>query len=67
MLIKEKNMKNLKKMGFAVEVYYKDATISTKYFGINQYNKANNYFNKMNNTANKDVHKVKAKITQVLY
>ena len=55
------------KMGYAIEVKYKDGSVYTKYFSINQLQKATNYFNKMNNSINKNVHKVLSKIAQVVY
>ena len=55
------------KMGYAIEVKYKDGSVTTRYFPINQLQKATNYFNKMNNTIDKNVHKVLSKISQVIY
>ena len=60
-------MDNILKMGYAIEVKYKDGTIYTKYFGIKQLQKATNYFNKVNNSIDKNVHKVKSKIAKVIY
>ena len=60
-------MKNIMKMGYAIEVKYKDGSVYTKYFSINQLQKATNYFNKMNNSINRNVHKVLSKIAQVVY
>ena len=60
-------MENIMKMGYAIEVKYKDGSVSTKYFPINQLQKATNYFNKMNNTIDKDIYKVLSKIAQVNY
>ena len=60
-------MENILKMGYAIEVKYKDGSIYTKYFDIKQLQKATNYFNKVNNSVDKDVHKVTTKIAQVAY
>ena len=60
-------MENVLKMGYAIEVKYKDGSVYTKYFAINQLQKATNYFNKMNNSIDKNVHKVMSKIAQVAY
>ena len=60
-------MENILKMGYAIEVKYKDGSVYTKYFGIKQLQKATNYFNKVNNSVDKDVHKVTTKIAQVAY
>lgn len=60
-------MDNIMKMGYAIEVKYKDGSVTTRYFPINQLQKATNYFNKMNNTIDKNVHKVLSKISQVIY
>ena len=60
-------MENILKMGYAIEVKYKDGSVYTKYFPINQLQKATNYFNKANNSVYKDVHKVATKIAQVAY
>ena len=54
-------------MGYAIEVKYKDGSVYTKYFGIKQLQKATNYFNKMNNSVDKNIHKVKSKITKVIF
>ena len=40
---------------------------SSKFFTINQLQKANNYFDKMNNSTDKNVWKVTSKIAQVVY
>ena len=61
------SMENILKMGYAIEVKYKDGSIYTKYFDIKQLQKATNYFNKVNNSVDKDVHKVTTKIAQVAY
>ena len=60
-------MENIMKKGYAIEVKYKDGSVYTKYFAINQLQKATNYFNKMNNSIDKNVHKVMSKIAQVAY
>ena len=60
-------MENILKMGYAIEVKYKDGSVYTKYFGIKQLQKATNYFNKVNNSIDKDVHKVTSKIAQVTF
>ena len=60
-------MENVLKMGYAIEVKYKDGSVYTKYFAINQLQKATNYFNKMNNSIDKNVHKVKSKISKVIF
>ena len=60
-------MENILKMGYAIEVKYKDGSVYTKYFGIKQLQKATTYFNKMNNSINKNVHKVVSKIAQVTF
>ena len=60
-------MDNILKMGYAIEVKYKDGSVYTKYFGIKQLQKATNYFNKMNNSIDKNIHKVKSKITKVIF
>ena len=60
-------MDNILKMGYAIEVKYKDGSVYTKYFGIKQLQKATNYFNKVNNSIDKDVHKVVSKISQVTF
>ena len=54
-------------MGYAVEVTYKNGDKSSKFFTINQLQKATNYFNKMNNSIDKNVHKVATKIAQVSF
>ena len=61
------SMENILKMGYAIEVKYKDGSVYTKYFPINQLQKATNYFNKMNNSIDKNVHKVVSKISQVTF
>ena len=60
-------MDNILKMGYAIEVKYKDGTIYTKYFGFKQLQKATNYFIKVNYSIDKNVHKVTSKIAQVAY
>ena len=60
-------MDNILKMGYAIEVKYKDGSVYTKYFGIKQLQKATNYFNKMNNSIDKNVWKVTSKISQVIF
>ena len=60
-------MENILKMGYAIEVKYKDGSIYSKDFGIKQLQKATNYFNKMNNSIDKNVHKVVSKISQVTF
>ena len=60
-------MENILKMGYAIEVKYKDGSVYTKYFGIKQLQKATNYFNKMNNSIDKNVYKVMSKIAQVSF
>ena len=60
-------MENILKMGYAIVVKYKDGSVYTKYFGIKQLQKATNYFNKMNNSIDKNVHKVKSKISKVIF
>ena len=60
-------MENILKMGYAIEVKYKDGSIYTKYFGIKQLQKATNYFNKMNNSIDENVQKVKSKIAKVIF
>ena len=59
-------MENIMKMGYAVEVTFKDGNKQTRYFGIKQLQKATNYFNKMKNYIDKNVHKVKSKIAKVI-
>ena len=53
--------------GYAVEVTYKDGSVHTKYFTAKNLKKATNYFNKMNNSIDKNVHKVKSKISKVIF
>ena len=60
-------MENVLKMGYAIEVKYKDGSVYTKYFAINQLQKATNYFNKMNNSIDKNIHKVKSKISKAIF
>ena len=60
-------MENIIKMGYAVEVTFKDGNKQTRYFGIKQLQKATNFFNKMNNSVDKNIHKVKSKITKVIF
>ena len=60
-------MENIMKKGYAIEVKYKDGSVYTKYFAINQLQKATNYFNKMNNSIDKNIHKVKSKIAKVIF
>ena len=55
------------KMGYEIEVIYKNGDKSSKFFPINQLQKATNYFNKMNNSIDKDVHKVMSKISKVIF
>lgn len=58
-------MENIMKMGYQIEVIYKNGDKTSKYFGIHQIASATNYFNKMNKSIDKNVHKVYSKITQV--
>ena len=60
-------MENILKMGYEIEVTYKNGDKSSKFFPINQLQKATNYFNKMNNSIDKNVYKVMSKIAQVAY
>ena len=60
-------MENILKMGYEIEVTYKNGDKSSKFFPINQLQKANNYFDKMNNSTDKNVWKVTSKIAQVVY
>ena len=60
-------MENILKMGYEIEVTYKNGDKSSKFFGIHQIASATKYFNKMNNSIDKNVHKVISKITQVVY
>ena len=60
-------MENIMKMGYAIEVTFKDGNKQTRYFGIKQLKKATNFFNKMNNSVDKNVHKVATKIAQVSF
>ena len=53
--------------GYEIEVIYKNGDKSSKFFTINQLQKANNYFNKMNDSIDKNVYKVTSKIAQVVY
>tara|TARA_B100000161_G_scaffold256050_1_gene218760 strand:+ start:526 stop:732 length:207 start_codon:yes stop_codon:yes gene_type:complete len=53
--------------GYAIEVTYKDGNVHTKYFTAKELQKATNYFNKMNNSIDKNVHKVKSKISKVIF
>ena len=53
--------------GFEIEVTYKNGDKSSKYFGIHQIASATKYFNKMNNSIDKNIHKVKSKITKVIF
>ena len=53
--------------GYEIEVTYKNGDKSSKFFTINQLQKATNYFNKMNNSIDKNVHKVKSKISKVIF
>ena len=53
--------------GYEIEVTYKNGDKSSKFFTINQLQKATNYFNKMNNSIDKNVHKVKSKISNERY
>ncbi len=55
------------KMGYEIEVTYKNGDKSSKFFPINQLQKATNYFNKMNNSIDKNVYKVMSKIAQVSF
>ena len=60
-------MENIMKMGYEIEVTYKNGDKSSKYFGIHQIASATKYFNKMNNSIDKNIHKVKSKIAQVSF
>ena len=60
-------MENILKMGYEIEVTYKNGDKSSKFFPINQLQKATNYFNKMNNSIDKNVYKVMSKIAQVSF
>ena len=60
-------MKNIMDKGYEIEVTYKNGDKSSKFFTINQLQKATNYFNKMNNSIDKNVHKVKSKISKVIF
>ena len=60
-------MKNIMKMGYSIEVHYKDGSVHSKLFPINQLQKATNFFNKMNKSIDKNVHKVYTKIAQVSF
>ena len=60
-------MENIMKMGYEIEVTYKNGDKSCKYFGIHQIASATKYFNKMNNSIDKNIHKVKSKIAQVSF
>ena len=60
-------MKNIMNKGYEIEVIYKNGDKSSKFFTINQLQKATNYFNKMNNSIDKNVHKVKSKIAKVIF
>ena len=53
--------------GYEIEVTYKNGDKSSKFFTVNQLQKATNYFNKMNNSIDKNVHKVKSKIAKVIF
>ena len=55
------------KKGYEIEVIYKNGDKSSKFFTMNQLQKANNYFNKMNNSIDKNVWKVTSKISQVIF
>ena len=61
------SMENILKMGYAIEVIYKNGDKYSKFFTINQLQKANNYFDKMNNSTDKNVWKVTSKIAQVIF
>ena len=60
-------MENILKMGYEIEVTYKNGDKSSKFFTINQLQKANNYFNKMNDSIDKNVYKVTSKISKVIF
>ena len=60
-------MENIMKKGYEIEVIYKNGDKYSKFFPINQLQKANNYFNKMNDSIDKNVYKVTSKIAQVAY
>ena len=60
-------MENIMNKGYEIEVTYKNGDKSSKFFTINQFQKATNYFNKMNNSIDKNVHKVKSKISKVIF
>ena len=60
-------MENIMNKGFEIEVTYKNGDKSSKYFGIHQIASATKYFNKMNNSIDKNIHKVKSKITKVIF
>ena len=53
--------------GYEIEVTYKNGDKSSKFFTINQLQKANNYFNKMNDSIDKNVYKVTSKISKVIF
>ena len=53
--------------GYEIEGTYTNGDKSSKFFTINQLQKATNYFNKMNNSIDKNVHKVKSKISKVIF
>ena len=60
-------MENIMNKGYEIEVTYKNGDKSSKFFTVNQLQKATNYFNKMNNSIDKNVHKVKSKISKVIF
>ena len=60
-------MKNIMDKGYEIEVIYKNGDKSSKFFTVNQLQKATNYINKMNNSIDKNIHKVKSKIAKVIF
>ena len=60
-------MENIMNKGYEIEVTYKNGDKSSKFFTINQLQKATKYFNKMNNSIDKNIHKVKSKIAKVIF
>ena len=60
-------MENIMNKGYEIEVTYKNGDKSSKFFTINQLQKATKYFNKMNNSIDKNIHKVKSKISKVIF
>ncbi len=60
-------MEYIMNKGYEIEVTYKNGDKSSKFFTINQLQKATKYFNKMNNSIDKNIHKVKSKISKVIF